>query len=143
MSDRDEVLAIIAALGNRDGEEFLRRYLEQEQSGLPAARLVHTAFVLAATRRWGERADLTAIAELVASAKAKHDATVFVYPLLAEGLLRSALGAHEMAAGIPEDHAFVWELVLLTALTSADDLAGLLDDAIETAETGGPVQSTR
>jgi hypothetical protein len=138
MSGRDDVRAIIAALGSRDGEEFLRRYREQERSGWPAARLVHTAFVLAATRRWEERADLAAIAELVASAKAEHDATVFVHPLLAEGLLRSALGAPEMAAGIPEDHAFVWELVLLTALTSADDLAGLLDDAIEAAETDGP-----
>lgn len=101
---------------------------------------MHTVFVLAAAKRWGEGIDLVSVADLVASAARTYDDVVTVHPLLAEGLLRAALGQPEMAEGIPEGHAVVWELVLLAALTaeSGDELPALLDTAISVSAPGTP-----
>lgn len=131
----DDQVAVLRAQLRGDFEEYERLYAEVDKSDSTGySALISAAFVLAAERRFRPDGTRPDIIMFVASVRAKsRKLAEGIDPIIGERLILAAL-VDESIEDIDADAAKKTQLLLLTAMTAADDFPasdvdGLLSEA--------------
>ena len=147
MSKRTEYKALLRAMFTDD--DATARAKAEELGDVPyrdAGLLVAAAFAIAMERRFADETSHEAVKSFVAEAQQNFDqAAGSVKPLMAEALVRAALGEPELMEEIPREDAVQPQIlltykVLVEEEATPADVDRLLDEAEELAERWAPTR---
>jgi hypothetical protein len=139
MSTRSDLSDLIRALARRDWGTVDRLVSELQRAGWPGAlETLGIAFATAVHRRFDQDASPTAVAQYVHDLRADYQDGQTLPALEMEGLIRAALGEHDLVDNIPADVALGAQVFILGRLLQDEDLTeprleSFIADVMETA----------